>query len=508
MKKIKVKFWANLKRLWKENKLRKKLVIYFMATIILMGATNAYPLYTIKVLINQMSKTFEINEKLNNLYKTLEQFDYVYNDYLTSKYSTSLDQYYKYENELRKVTEDIKLNSLNSQHRITMKNIQNMVDTYLKATSKAVMARRGRAVDEYILYSKESAKVYQYIKEYIQGLNNSVFLDNTDHYLAVKNGFYLVETLNLVLILSIIIVNILLILWFTYSITKPITDLSKAAGEITKGNYNVASIKVESDDEIGIMAKAFNKMTDSIIQYVSEVKEKAELEGKLKEQELENAIMKSNLKEAELHALQSQINPHFLFNTLNAGAQIAMLEGADRACSFIEHAANIFRYNIRNLDRPVTVKDELKNIESYMYLLKERFADKIDFKIDFEESILDFKIPCLILQPIVENAIFHGLGDAEYTGMIYIKVIEEENFVKISIIDNGKGIAKEKIKEILSSEKFTEGFDRIEKKESSNGIGLKNIFSRLKIFYNTDIRIDINSKLGYGTEIILYIPYI
>jgi len=503
-----MKLWANLKKLWKENKLRKKLIVYFMATILLMGATNAYPLYTMRVLINQMSKTFEINEKLNNLHKTLEQFDYVYNEYLTSKYSTSLDQYYKYENELRRATEDIKLDNLNSQHRIMMKNIKNMVDTYLKATNKAVMARRGRAVDEYLLYSKESTKVYQYIKEYIQGLNNSVFLDNTDHYLAVRNGFYLVETLNLALILSIIVVNILLILWFTYSITKPITDLSQAAGEIAKGNYNVSSIKVESDDEIGVMAKAFNKMTDSIIQYVSEVKEKAELEGKLKEQELENAIMKSNLKEAELHALQSQINPHFLFNTLNAGAQIAMLEGADRACAFIEHAANIFRYNIRNLDRPVTLKDELNNIESYMYLLKERFADKIEFQINFEESILDFKIPCLILQPIVENAIFHGLGDAEYTGMININVIKNGNLAKISIKDNGRGITKEKIKEILSLEKLNEEFDKIEKKESSNGIGLKNIFSRLNIFYNTDIRIDIKSKLDYGTEIILYIPIV
>jgi len=127
MKKIKLKLCSSLKKLWKENKLRKKLVIYFMATILLMGATNAYPLYTMKVLINHMSKTFEINEKLNNLYKTLEQFDYVYNDYLTSKYSTSLDQYYKYENELRTATGDIKLNNLNSQHRITMKNIQNMM---------------------------------------------------------------------------------------------------------------------------------------------------------------------------------------------------------------------------------------------------------------------------------------------------------------------------------------------------------------------------------------------
>ncbi|MEG1794958.1 histidine kinase [Clostridium sp.] len=501
-----MKLWSNLKGLWKENKLRKKLIIYFMATIILMGATNAYPLYTMKVLIEQMSKTFEMNEKLNTLHKTLEQFDYVYNDYLSSKYSTSLDQYYKYGNELRRATEAIKLDYLNSQHMIIMKNVKNMVDTYLNATNEAVMARRGRAVDEYLLYSKESAKVYQYIKESIQVLNNSVFLDNTDHYLAIRNGFYLVETLSIALILSIIVISILLILWFAYTITKPITELSQAAGEISKGNYNIYSIKVESDDEIGVMAEAFNKMSKSIIQNVSEIKEKAELEGKLKEQELENAIMKSNLKEAELHALQTQINPHFLFNTLNAGAQIAMLEGADRACAFIEHAANIFRYNIRNLDRPVTLRDEMNNIESYMYLLKERFADKIDFSISAEESILDLKIPCLILQPIVENAIFHGLGDAEYTGLININAVQNGNHAEISVKDNGKGMSKEKIKEILSREEIQEKTQDVVNKAQGNGIGLNNIFSRLNIFYNTNIRIDIYSELGYGTEMILHIP--
>lgn len=488
-----MKLLKEFKIYWNQRKLKKKLILYFMVTIVLMSATSILPLYAINSLTAQMSDTFEMNVKLTSLHKTLDNLHHVYENYLTFRHSRSLDEYYKYYNQLRWEVDSIKMDYSHTQNTLLMKDIKNMITTYLEETDAAVMARRGRTIDEYQLYYDESNKIFGYINEYIQRLNNSLFMQNTERYLLVKSRIYLVETLNIGIIFSVVLLNIILMLWFTYKITKPISDLSQAADEITQGNYDVPPITVDGDDEIGIMSEAFNRMTQSIREYVNEIKIKAELEGMLKEQEMENLRIKNDLKEAELHALQAQINPHFLFNTLNTGAQLAMLEGADRACTFIEYAAELFRYNIRNLDNPVTLGDEIKNIENYMHLLEERFADKVRFIVEKEDSVLDLRMPSMILQPIVENAWIHGVGDVEYEGVIKVRAYQSDLFAEISIKDNGKGMSQEKIEEVLKGE------------SSSKGIAIKNILRRLRIFYNTDNIMKINSEPGHGTEVILRI---
>ncbi|WP_341876077.1 sensor histidine kinase [Defluviitalea saccharophila] len=496
-----MKLLRELRTFWGKHTFKKRLIIYFTAMILLMSVTSIFPFYTISVLMEEMSNTFEMNVKLNDLHKTLGDLNNVYEEYLNLKYSRSLDDYYKYCNKLKKDADSIKIDYSNIENALMIKDIKNMITTYLEETDAAVMARRGRAVDEYYLYYTKSNKIFGYINEYIQKLNNSLFLQNTDRYLSVNKRVYLVETLNIGVIISVVLLNIILMIWFTYNITQPISELSKAADEITHGNYDVPHIKVDYEDEIGVMARAFNRMTQSIREYVSEIKEKAELESRLKEQEMENLRIKSDLKEAELHALQAQINPHFLFNTLNTGAQLAMLEGADRACTFIERTADLLRYNLRNLDKPVTIGDEIKNIDNYMHLLKERFADRIEFILEIDESILDVKIPSMILQPIVENALMHGLGDMENTGTIWVKTYRTDSFAEISIKDNGKGITEERIQEILSGQTRENNTNN-----RSNGIAINNILSRLRIFYNQDNIMSIYSEIDGGTEVVLRIP--
>lgn len=503
-----MRLWTALQHFWSINGLRKRLIVYFMATIIIMSVFNIFPYYSINLLMDRMSNTFEMNVKLNSLNRTLEKLNSVYESYLTTKHSKSLDDFYKYSNVLSKESEGIKIDYSNVENALLMKDIKNMISTYLDKMNAAISARRSRRVDDYLLNYNESTRVQQYINEYIQKLNNTLFLQNTDRYLAVKNKFYLVEMLNIGVILSIAALNIVLILWFSYRITKPIFELSRAADEITHGNFNVPSVKVDSRDEIGVMAQAFNRMTEGIRQYIGEIKEKVELEKRLQDKEMENLIIKSNLKEAELHALQAQINPHFLFNTLNAGAQLAMLEGADRACLFIENAAELFRYSMRNLDKHVTIGDEMHNAENYMHVLNERFADKIELSLVKEESILDRKIPCMILQPIIENAFIHGISDVEYTGKIDLKAEKSDDYAIISIKDNGKGMAADKVREILSGGSIDKVRTDNTHSGHTNGIGMDNIISRLKLFYNREDVMEIISAPGLGTEVILRIPLV
>lgn len=492
--------------LWRRNSLKKRLILYFMVIIVIMSALNVYPYYSISVLMSRMSSTFELNVELNQLNNTLEQLNHAYENYLETKHSKSLDDYYRYSNDLGEQANAIQIDNSRMDNILVMNDIRNMISNYLNETDAAVSARRSRMVEAYILHYEESVKIRQYIVEYIQKLNNTMFFQNTDRYTSVRKSIQLVQTLNIGVISSIFALTIVLILWFTYRITKPIFELSKAADEITHGNFNVPKVLVTSNDEIGIMAEAFNRMTASIREYINEINEKVVLERRLQEKEMENLIIKTNLREAELHALQAQINPHFLFNTLNAGAQLAMMEGADRACSFMENAAELFRYNMRNLDKAVTIGDEIRNVENYMHLLNERFADKIEFTMDRDESILNLKIPCMILQPIVENAFIHGISDMEYLGRISLSAMRVDEYAVISIKDNGKGMSAGKIREIMLGVKVEEPGTGNQHGGHTNGIGLNNVQSRLKIFYSKEDILEIISEPGKGTEVVLHIP--
>ena len=254
------------------------------------------------------------------------------------------------------------------------------------------------------------------------------------------------------------------------------------------------------------MADAFNRMAESIKAQVAAIKEKAELETRLKEQEMQNLLMKSHLKETQLQALQSQINPHFIFNTLNAGAQLAMFEEADRTYLFIECFASLFRYNLRSLDSPVTLREEIENINNYIALLKVRYADRISYSQEVDESVVDIPVPCMVLQPLIENAFIHGISELESGGTITLRVREDDGDYIIEIEDNGVGMSQEKINQILGED--AEDGSPTESVGHTTGIGTRNVMQRLKNFFDYEKVMSIISSKPGGTRVVISIPKI
>jgi sensor histidine kinase YesM len=249
-------------------------------------------------------------------------------------------------------------------------------------------------------------------------------------------------------------------------------------------------------------------MVVSIKKFINEIQEKARLEASLNEQRLNNLKMKNELREAELLALQSQINPHFIFNTINIGAKIAMLEGDKRTCTYLENAADIFRYNLRGLDSYVPLKEEIDNVRSYIYLLQIRFGESVNFKADFCEDTkaLGIIVPRMILQPIAENAYIHGISEVEDGGTITLKVRSNEDFVYVYVMDNGIGITQEKINELLGDM----GDDDLQmvlasKRGHTTGIGVSNVINRLRLYYNRNDTVDIKCERGL-TQVIFKLP--
>ena len=258
---------------------------------------------------------------------------------------------------------------------------------------------------------------------------------------------------------------------------------------------------VASDDEIKVMAEAFNKMKASVHNYIEALHSKAEIESRLMEKEVQNLKMQTLLNKAELQSLQSQINPHFLFNTLNAGVQLAMMEDADKTSCFLENLAAVFRYNVRRLDTEVTLYEEMHNVKAYIDLMKVRFGDMIQFGVEIEdEDILQISVPPLILQPIVENACIHGIGEKEEGGSIVIHIFREGDHNLIEVVDNGMGMSEETINRIHQKALGEESFPEEDQKGHTTGIGINNVIQRLRILYKREDVIRITSIEGVGTR--------
>ncbi|MDP4092886.1 MAG: sensor histidine kinase [Bacillota bacterium] len=489
-----------------KNAIRKRLFMYFLVTTALTSIVSVYTYINSHLLATKMNTLFNNGVYLSELGDNLQTVQINLESYLSTSHSESLNQYYKYSSKLKDMADSIKKDALNTDSGMLMSDIGNMIETYLDESLSAMNAKRGRNVDEYNSKYNESSKIYGYINSYIDKLRLNQFQDNTNVYLVLQGRLNVMQTINVILILAVAVFNILLIIWFTYYITEPIIKLSKSANEIAKGNYRIDKIRVNTNDELSVLAETFVRMAASISNHVEEIKKKAELESQLKEQEMQNLKMRSLLKEAELQSLQAQINPHFMFNTLNAGVQIAMFEGADRTESFMKNLSELFRYNLGKFERTVTLKQEIENIESYIYILKERFADKIEFIKEVDETTTNIKMPRLILQPIVENAFMHGIGENENGGTIILRTVNAGEEVHVEIEDNGKGIEEETIAQILSVDEDSDMINQDNKSGKSNGIGMRNVINRLRLYFNKEDVIEIKSQPGTGTCIIIKLP--
>lgn len=221
----------------------------------------------------------------------------------------------------------------------------------------------------------------------------------------------------------------------------------------------------------------------------------------LKETKVKSELEKA-LRTAELKALQSQLNPHFLFNVLNTVGRLAFLEGATKTEELLISFAEMIRDTLKKSNLIVALRESVNYTEKYLDIQKIRFGDRLEYDIDIQEEILDIKIPFMILQPFVENSINHGLENKEDGG--YIKIIGKSigKNATINIIDNGIGISKNKI-DMMLDDSSQENF-----KSSSTGMGIKNVNNMIKNYFGEKYGISIDSKINKGTIVKIKVPKI
>jgi len=488
-----------MNRLFKNNSIQTKLLLLFAVSLGAIFLVNFYIYLNIGQMVGGIEEIYSGNVSLNEMTESISTIQESMTDYLKTKNTDSLESYYKYAQIFSNQISSLNDKPSNNEMLQMERDIKNLSETYLTVTDETVTAKRGRNAEKILSGYDEASSLYEYINTYIYSLNNEMFKDSLGNYRILLGSLNYSEIFSLSVIASIAILSLVLVIIVTHSITAPLRDLANMANQVSAGNLDVELLQVKADDEVGVVTRAFNQMLDSIRKYINQIRENIEKESAMKEKELK---MTAHLKDAQLKYLQAQINPHFLFNTLNAGAQLAMMEGAERTNQYVQNMADFFRYNVKKNNEDVTLSEELTLIDNYIYIINVRFAGDIQFEKEIDESLTGIHIPSMTLQPIVENSVNYGVRNIDWDGIIKIKLFREGQNACISIEDNGVGIPQEKIEKILSSE-----LNASDVSGDSNGVGLANVISRLELFYNHGDIFSIESPgENLGTKVTIRIP--
>lgn len=501
----KVKKKSMLRTLYGRLSIRTKLIMMFTLTAALMFLINILLYTEINRSMRQLDEVYASNVSLNELTDSLEKTQEEVVEYLNTKSSDSLENYYRYVQQYRDMLMQLNDSIVDNEMKMLEKNIRNMSESYLELTDETILAKRGRNTERYKAAYEEGFKNYQYIRAAIDRLNNLQFQNNSDNYQIMMNALQYMEIISSAVVVIVAVINLLVLVLLIRTITEPLRLLARSANEVAAGNFEIDLKETGSRDEVGVVTHAFIKMVYSVREYIARTKESMEKEQKMKEREL---LMETHLKDAQLKYLQAQINPHFLFNSLNAGAQLAMMEDAEKTSIFIEKMADFFRYNVRKTEETSTLGEEIEAVDNYVYILNVRFAGDIHFEKEIEPGFEEVRLPSMILQPIVENAVNHGIRNVNWEGRIKLKIsceIESGNqpMLIISVSDNGQGMTQERICEVLER--------RVREKEQegdSNGIGMDNVIHRLELFFGQKDLLQIYSDgPDLGTEVQIRIPW-
>lgn len=488
------------------NTIRKRMLFYFLMSIILVSSVSVYLSINSNSFFRKIDSMFLASILLEDMKNYLDESEKNLALFIQTKDSDSKNRYQLYADLLNESMTELKGMLLATDY-YNVGKLANLIDTFTESAKDAINAKQGRDANtmrEKYNYAHQTGK---YIMEEIQQLNLKQLERNTEYYSALSRNNIIVGRANLVMIVDIIVLSCIIILYITYKMTDPIVKLSHSAEEISKGNFDVDEVTVTSEDEIKVMAEAFNKMKSSVRNYIKELQNKSEIESRLMEKEMQNLKMQTLLNNAELQSLQSQINPHFLFNTLNAGVQLAMMEEADKTSIFLENLSALFRYNVRRLDTAVTLNDEINSVRAYIDLMKVRFADMILFSVEIDDDeLLQVSMPPLILQPIVENSCIHGVGEKEGVGSVSIRVYGDDGEGIIEVADNGAGMEPGTIENIFRKASGNYMLLEKPKKGHTTGIGITNVIQRLRIYFKREDVISIYSVKGEGTKVIIRVP--
>ncbi len=350
------------------------------------------------------------------------------------------------------------------------------------------------------LYYQRAAPCGDYLRQYTQQLLERAIRDNQNNYVQLNRlNERLKQIQSVVLILCLIlgvilIISLLALLW-------SVKDMARASREISLGNFDTPDVDETLEDEIGQMARAFNEMKHSMKQQVRLLEEKIQMEQELLRKEKEALEYQTLMEREKLQQLRSQINPHFLFNTLNVIMYTSWQEGAVGTHSLISSLSKLFRYALGSNDVQVPLSREVNIVDAIYSLYHARFGDRLrmQWRISPDVDLTETLVPSFILQPLVENSFKHGLAPKEKGGCVEVSISAEEGALVILVKDDGVGMTAEELERLRKNLQNPP--------TTGEHIGIYNVAARLRL-WGGEYGLDIQSEQGTGTTAALRLPLV
>ncbi len=476
--------------------LRRKLIIVFVILIVVNFFICVYYLINVNKSIsaNQLANSsYSYVWRISNTLKTAEsQIEF----YIRSGDLSYFNSYTENRDLIIKMIDEITITTSNVEESIMIRAIENSTNSLFYYYDLAAEEYEND-VAVYFLNYYEGTVIIEYVYVYLEYYINLLLEEHTasvnEIELQTRNSFANAQMF--LFLFAVLYIAIAFV--FSKWITKPISNLVKAANRISQGDYEFKELPISNHDELGDLTMTFNIMKEDISKAIDFLKERVEFEKQLREAELKEIKNTELLKEAKYLALQSQMNPHFLFNTLNAISRSIEYLPKEVSINLVHSLANIYRYNLDHFNTYSTIEEELYVTSSYIFIQQHRFEERIQYNVECDEKCKEILVPSLILQPLVENALKHGIEIMEDGGKIFVRICKKKQGVSIRVFDTGVGIDKPRLESI---EKHIKGESPLQ----TTGIGLSNIAQRISLIEHSTMKI--NSNKRYGTLIKIYLP--
>lgn len=472
----------------RQKTIKQRLLAYYMILFFLST--------TIAVYINiGTGKTLKIYSDFTNQYSGLNLFykDVAVMDGYAQMYLYNSDEEYLelYQQALTRCYEDLsglQDTALNDKLVWKYTRLQNMVDTYSEVFEK-IGIRRENFQENYGFYSRIAENIKNTYMEYSTLISDEMNVSSQRMHIQLEEQ---VGT-TVIFVVAMMIGTLLFAYYSAKNITVPIGKIVSSIERIQKGNYDLNLPEKVKTVEVEILKDAVQEMADEVQNSIRHVQEKSQLENQLLEKENENLKVKELLIETELKVLQGQMNPHFLFNTLSLISKMAYLEGAVKTSELMETTSDLLRYSLDKSNGVSDLYSEIDSVKNYIKIQEIRFGPRIKFELKVDDEIPKVIMPGMIIQPLIENAVIHGVKNMMDGAHVLIAVKRDKDKVCILVEDNGSGMDASRLEAVQSG---------VEEKS----IGINNVRKRLELFFGIRPIMSIESAVQCGTAITVELP--
>lgn len=459
------------------------LILFFLsasiAVYVNVGAGKALQIYN--NFTNQYSG-------LNAFYKHVAELDGYARMYLYSSDETYLDLYTDTLNTCYEGISELKNTALDDNMIWEYTRLQHMVETYSEVFREIGIERRNFQ-EKYGFYSRIAENIENTYMEYSSLISDEMNAAKERMDRQLKNQI----AITIAFVTAMVVSALLFAYVAARSITLPIGKIVSGIKRIKSGDYDLNLPEKVDTAELVILKEAVQEMAEAVQASIRHVQEKAQLENQLLEKENENLKVKEVLIETELKVLQGQMNPHFLFNTLSLISKMAYLEGAEKTSGLMETTSDLLRYSLDKSNSVSDLYSEIESVKNYITIQEVRFGHRIQFDLKIGKNVPNLIMPGMIIQPLIENSVIHGVKDMIDGAYVLISVKRHGDKVFILVEDNGMGMDASRLEAVQSG---------VEEKS----IGLGNVQKRLELFFGIKPIMSIESAVQCGTAVTVELP--